>query len=84
MSYKLEKEILKSKYGKKCMLCGRKLKDNQCTFHHIIPKSYNGETSVKNGAILCQECQKIIHLFDYNETGYIKLTYVILKNKGGK
>lgn len=81
MAYKLEKSILRKKYGRKCMLCNRKLKDKDCTFHHIKPKKYGGETNVSNGAILCTSCQRIIHVFDYNEYGYLKLTNIILKNK---
>lgn len=81
MAYRLEKKILKNIYGKRCMLCSRKLKDNQCTFHHIIPKSVGGETSIKNGAILCEQCQTILHIFNYEEDGYKKLTSKILKIK---
>lgn len=81
MAYKLEKSLLKSRYGSFCMLCDRKLKDKECTFHHIIPRSEGGETSVENGAILCSQCQRIIHTFKYNEMGYMKLTEIILKKK---
>lgn len=81
MAYRLEKNILKKKYGKKCMLCFRRLKDKECTFHHIVPKSFGGTTDINNGALLCKQCQTIIHLFNYKEDGYKKLTNKILKNK---
>ena len=81
MAYKLQKSILKVRYGNKCMLCGRKLKDKECTFHHIIPKSHGGDSSIENGALMCSQCQRIIHIFEYGEEGYSKLTEVIKKNK---
>lgn len=81
MSYKWLKTELRVKYGRKCMLCGRKLKEKQSTFHHIVPKSRGGEATEENGAVLCESCQSIIHLFEYEDEGYQKLTKRILKNK---
>ena len=81
MAYKLQKSILKQRCGNKCMLCRRKLKDKECTFHHIIPKSCGGDSSLENGAILCSQCQSIVHIFNYGEEGYSKITEVIKKNK---
>lgn len=81
MAYRYEKGILKQRYGKVCMLCERKLKDKEITYHHIIPKSVGGETSIENGTILCSQCQQIVHTFKYGEDGYTKLTIKINKNK---
>lgn len=72
-------ELIRTK-GRYCMLCRRKLKQEDCTLHHIIPISKGGETTVENGAILCEPCQKIIHTFEYEEEAYKKLTKKIIKN----
>ena len=80
MAYKSQKQELKRLYGTRCMLCCRNLKEKECTFHHIIPKSCGGKETIKNGTILCNECQMIIHTFNYRENGYKKLTEVIYKN----
>lgn len=54
-------------YGRECMLCHRKLnskrknKKNLITFHHIVPVSEGGETTVENGAILCARCHENLH-----------------------
>ena len=58
------KQTMYKLYGKKCMLCGHKIKrsntkkkcKNPLTYHHIIEKSNGGETTVNNGAILCRKC----------------------------
>lgn len=81
MSNKVIKLELIRRYGRYCMLCRRKLKTEECTYHHIKPKSVGGETDIENGAILCRQCQDIIHTFEYEETGYSKLTSKIHKNK---
>ena len=74
-------ELIK-KYGRYCMLCRRKLKSEDCTYHHIIPKQNGGDCTEQNGAILCIQCHRIIHIFHYGEEAYMKLTEVLLKNKG--
>ena len=79
---KAEKVALLKEYGKKCMLCRRKLKLNECTYHHIIPEAYGGVYTEENGAILCEPCHHIIHLFKDEEDGYKKLPSVIIRNKG--
>ena len=84
MTNKVIKLELIRKYGRYCMLCNRKLKEQECTLHHIKPICNGGETTEENGAILCEPCQKIIHTFNYEEDGYKKLTKRILKNKRGR
>ena len=81
MGNKHVKQSLLKKYGSCCMLCSRKLKEKERTFHHIVPIADGGETTEENGSILCEPCQKIIHTFKYGEEGYNKLTKIILKNK---
>lgn len=80
MSNKQVKLNLAIKHGSRCMLCERKLKSNERTLHHIIPISNGGETTEENGAILCAPCQSIIHLFNYEEEPYIKITKRIYDN----
>lgn len=82
MAYKQLKNKMRAKYGNKCMLCRRKLKLNETTFHHILPLSKGGKSTEENGALLCEPCQSILHTFEYEEDGYKRLTEKILKNKG--
>lgn len=84
MTNKVIKLELIRKYGRYCMLCDRKLKEQECTLHHIIPICNGGETTEENGSILCNQCQKIIHTFQYETEAYTKLTKVILKHKRGR
>lgn len=81
MANKGKKTILKIMYGKRCMLCGEKKKDEELTFHHIKPKSYGGIASVENGALLCRKCQENIHEHEFLSSMYFDLTLVILSNK---
>lgn len=64
-SNKGTRELMYQLYGKKCMLCGfkprrsntHKKKSRNClTYHHMQEKSKGGDTSVENGAILCEKC----------------------------
>ena len=63
------REQLEQIYGKTCMLHeGLKIKgykyckakytgksiEKQLTLHHIIPKSKGGETTIRNGAVVCR------------------------------
>lgn len=69
------REELERIYGKKCMLheglnikgykyskCGYKGKSirEQLSLHHLKPVRENGETSVKNGAVLCRGCHDFV------------------------
>lgn len=69
------REELERIYGKKCMLheglnikgykyskCRYKGKSirEQLSLHHIKPRRENGETSVRNGAILCRGCHDFV------------------------
>lgn len=80
MSDKIIKLELIRKHGRYCMLCERKLKLEDCTLHHIVPRRNGGETTIENGAILCKPCQNIIHLFKYEEEPYERISKRIFKN----
>jgi 5-methylcytosine-specific restriction endonuclease McrA len=67
-------------YGGRCMLCERPLQKKKQTYHHRIPKANGGTNELKNGTILCSECQRIIHTFDYGTEAYTKLDCIIDKN----
>ena len=62
---KYVKTIMYQLYGKKCMLCGWRPKGHTkkkakrfLTYHHIHEYSKGGETSIENGAILCNRCHE--------------------------
>lgn len=56
-------------YGRRCMLCERKLKKKKgsITLHHIIPVSEGGETTFENGGLLCPQCHVYLHLQNEQE-----------------
>ena len=80
MAYAYQKQVLTKLYGSRCMLCERTLQKKYRTYHHIIPKSISNDNKYTNGCILCEQCQQIIHTFEYGEEGYTKLTNKILKH----
>lgn len=86
MTNRQVKQSLLIKYGRKCMMCGKKTKKGERTLHHIIPKSEGGETTEDNGAILCANCQKGIQPFKFGDECYTTMVITILKNKkeGGR
>lgn len=82
MSNQGKKNLLKQQYGKKCFLCMHTFKNNKdLQFHHIKPKCEGGESSVENGALLCEECHKKIHSHKFGSTEYTNITLCILSNK---
>lgn len=81
MAYKSQKNMLFKSYGKRCMLCGKKLPNSELTFHHIKPKSFSGKSTLENGAILCNTCQQTIYKYNFLSTEYFDLTLKILNNK---
>lgn len=80
MAYAYQKQILRNMYGGRCMLCERTLQKKKQTYHHRIPKANGGTNELKNGTILCSECQRIIHTFYYGTEAYTKLDELIAKN----
>lgn len=80
------REELERIYGKICMLHeGLKIKgykyckarysgkslEKQLTLHHIIPKSKGGETSIKNGAVLCRGCHDFLEQTSQRQRDYL-------------
>lgn len=71
-SNKSAREELERIYGKHCFICQgiRKLNPpkphkgtykgksiaRQLTYHHLVPKRLNGQSTVENGAIVCRRC----------------------------
>lgn len=80
MAYAYQKNVLTQLYGSRCMLCERPLQKRYRTYHHIIPKSISNDNAYTNGCILCEQCQQIIHTFEYGDYGYTKLTSKIQKH----
>lgn len=69
-------------YGKRCMICGQELKDNEITYHHIKPLYAGGDNEIENGSILGENCcHKMIHLYEYGTKKYTKYTIEIEKFK---
>lgn len=81
MTNKMAKTQLIQLYGRKCMLCKCKFKLNLLTFHHIKPKSYGGQATVENGALICEKCHKLINKSEFLSSSYFDLTLEILNNK---
>ena len=80
------REELERIYGKICMLHeGLKIKgykyckarysgkslEKQLTLHHIIPKSKGGETSIRNGAVLCRGCHDFLEQTSQRQRDYL-------------
>ena len=42
-----------------CRYCGKKLKIDEITFDHVIPKSKKGKINIENLAIACRKCNTI-------------------------
>ena len=84
---KLTKETLLRRYGKRCMMCGKRYAVNYLRWHHILPKYVSKanheppDDSVDNGAILCVSCHVMIHEYLWWEDEYQLLTEIILQNK---
>ena len=43
----------------KCQYCGEQLEKRDCTVDHVIPKAHGGQTSWKNCATSCTDCNNI-------------------------
>ena len=80
MAYAYQKQVLRQRYGNKCMLCERVLKKDKQSYHHRQPKASGGRGTIENGAIICMQCQRIIHLFEYDTEAYKTLDELIEKN----
>lgn len=84
---KLTKELLLKRYGKRCMMCGKRYPLKLLQWHHIKPKyvyRHNNkppDDSTENGAILCVSCHAIIHEYVWESDEYQLLTEIILQNK---
>lgn len=81
MANQRKKKMLKKIYGKRCMLCSEKKYDSELTFHHIKPKSYGGNATLSNGALVCRQCHDKIHKYDFLSSQYFDYTLKILNNK---
>ena len=80
------REQLEQMYGKICMMheglhikgykyckarySGKSL-EKQLTLHNIIPRSQGGETSARNGAILCRGCHDFLEQTSQKQRDYL-------------
>lgn len=60
-STRLVKQLLFSRYGKVCMICGKTFDKQYLQCHHIIEFSKGGKTDVENCAICCANCHAYLH-----------------------
>ena len=68
MKNKTARKILEIIYGRQCFIeaagiriCGAKTLDRTLTYHHIIPVSQGGLTTIKNGAVLARYNHDWLH-----------------------
>lgn len=68
MKNKTARKILEIIYGRQCFIeaagiriCGAKTLDRTLTYHHIIPVSAGGQTTLKNGAVLARYNHDWLH-----------------------
>ena len=81
MAYKQQKQELIKMYGKRCMVCGKKLTKNQIpAFHHRIPKSCGGSHDISNGCIVDLDCHCHIHKYKYGSKEYSEIDDTIQRN----
>ena len=71
----------------RCMICGKFLPYRYIEMHHILPK-YVSKTlgtapddSYNNCALLCLQCHKYVHEYDYWSKEYQDLMNVINQHK---
>lgn len=68
------RKLLEQIYGKRCMICGRRLgKKGLATYHHIKKLVDGGETTVENGGLVCKYCHPLIHESEESEKYYNKI-----------
>jgi len=48
------KDIMCLLYGRRCFVCRKRF--DKLQYHHMIPFSQGGETTIANGALLCKQC----------------------------
>ena len=81
------KQELIERNGLKCMFCGEEVPYENIEWHHIIPKHITKffglpqDDSYENGALLCKRCHKIVHIYEYWDVEYYRITQVILSHK---
>lgn len=73
-------------YGRRCMLCGKKMKKTKgsITYHHIKPLSEGGETTIKNGALLCPYCHANLHQQDQETQDLLNLAIIYYKETNNR
>jgi len=57
---------------KYCFICGEERNDFLIK-HHTQPKALNGTDSIKNLAVLCDRCHRLVHSIPQREISHSKL-----------
>jgi len=73
-STRLVKQIHFQRYGKICMVCGKKFDKEYLQCHHIVKFADGGATDEENTALVCANCHSILHRG--NETKYNEIIKV--------
>ena len=60
-STRLVKQILFSRYGHVCMVCGKKFDKKLLQYHHIVKYADGGATDIDNGGLVCANCHNYLH-----------------------
>ncbi len=56
-----QKKIFDRQKGR-CALCGERLELSSTHYHHKVPWSEGGKTTVKNGIAVCAKCHAKLHI----------------------
>lgn len=69
-----EWEELKSKYGNKCLKCGKRETETMLTPDHIVPLDKNGSNYIDNIQPLCRKCnsEKNVDIIDFRINKEVK------------
>jgi len=66
--------------GTRCMCCGEDF-GSEITWHHLKPRYAGGKDTVENASLLCSNCHRHIHRYQWGTVEYKRLTKKILVNR---
>lgn len=75
------------RHGVKCMLCGEEKELKEIQWHHLKPRyaskreGFLADDSYENGSLLCRECHKLVHKYDYSDLRYKAYMILIIDSK---
>lgn len=66
--------------GTRCMCCGKDV-GNKITWHHLKPRYAGGKDTLANASLLCEDCHREIHYYQWGTEEYIERTKEILRKR---